>query len=67
MSSEIERLELKILSMEKAKGFAGRGEGCVGKGSSGNGMLKKGRNKNGFGIGVDREGGGEEMVEPEEE
>ena len=56
--------------MEKASGFAGRGDGCVGKGSSGKGMLKNGRNKNGFGIdmGVAREeGGGDEMVEPEDE
>ena len=67
MSSELERLELNILSIEKASGFAGKGDGCVGKGSSGNGMLKKGRNKNGFGIGVCREGGGEEIVEPEDE
>ena len=70
ISSELERLELRILSIEKASGFAGRGDGCVGKGSSGKGMLKNGRNKNGFGIdmGVAREeGGGDEMVEPEDE
>ena len=52
MSSEQDRFGLKILSIEKASGFAGRGDGCVGKGSSGKGILKKGRNKNGFGIGI---------------
>ena len=70
MSSEQDRFGLKILSIEKASGFAGRGDGCVGKGSSGKGILKKGRNKNGFGIGIGvgkEEGGGEEIVEPEEE
>jgi len=70
MSSEVEWLELKILSMEKASGFTGRGEGCGGMGSSGKGMLKNGRNKNGFGIDIGvgkEEGGGEEIVEPEDE
>ena len=61
-------LELRILSMENARGFEVRGEGWGPRGregSRGSGMLRKGRNRKGLVMG--REGGGEAMVEPEEE
>ena len=69
-SSELDLFELKILSIENARGFAGSGEGWVGKGSRGRGILKNGRNRKGFGIGIgagNDEGGGEEIVEPDDE
>ena len=61
-------LELRILSMENARGFEVRGEGWGPRGrvgSMGSGMLRKGRNRKGLVMG--RVGGGEAMVEPEEE
>ena len=54
--------------MENARGFEVRGEGWGPRGrvgSMGSGMLRKGRNRKGLVMGS--EGGGEAMVEPEEE
>ena len=66
-SSPGEHLELRMLSMEKARGLEGRGEGWEPRGSRGRGMLRKGRKRKGLAIGFAREGGGEEIMEPEEE
>ena len=56
-----------MLSMEKARGLEGRGEGWEVRGRRGRGMLRKGRKRKGLAMGFAREGGGEEIMEPEEE
>ena len=66
-SSPGEHLELRMLSMEKARGLEGRGEGWEPRGRRGRGMLRKGRKRKGLAMGFAREGGGEEIMEPEEE
>ena len=53
--------------MEKARGFEGRGEGWEARGSNGRGMFRKGRKRKGLAMGFGRDGGGEEIMEPEEE
>ena len=66
-SSPGEHPELRMLSMENARGLEGRGEGWEARGRRGRGMLRKGRKRKGLAMGFAREGGGEEMMEPEEE
>ena len=51
--------------MENARGLLVRGEGWVPRGSSGRGMLRNGRKRNGLEIGS--EGGGDAIVDPDEE
>ena len=58
-------LELRMLSIENARGLLVRGEGWVPIGRSGSGILRNGRKRNGFEIGS--VGGGDAIVDPDEE
>ena len=57
-----------MLSIENASGLLVRGEGWLPRGSKGRGMLRKGRKRKGLDIGSEGcGGGGEAMVDPDDE
>ena len=66
-SSPGEQRELRMLSMENARGFDGRGEGWGPRGRRGRGMLRKGRKRKGLAMGFASDGGGEDIMEPDDE